>query len=476
MFDGWHVLEPRSRFINNWHIDAVCKHLTAMANGEIRNLIILMPPRCEKSLLCAVFFPMWLWAERNPSARFIYASYAERLAVRDGDKCRRLIQSPWFQRNYGHKFALAADQNTKHKFENDKTGCRISVGVGGVVTGEGADYACVDDAHKALESESQAARERVKLFWNETLSTRGNNPATFCKLIVGQRVHERDLAQDQIERNLGYEVLSLPMEYEIEEAKRATSLGFVDPRTDEGELLWEKRFPRAEVEALKRQLGAYGTAAQLQQRPAPREGGMFKRSWFEIVDALPETNMRWVRYWDKAFTEGGGAFTAGGLMGMCDVDKTDNYGNPYIAHVFYLADVVRGQWEPGARDEVILRTAHEDRASGRRVKIFIEQEPGPMGRDANRALIAKLAGFDVGSDVARANKALRAEPLAAQCSVGSVKLLRGAWNEPYLAEMAMFPHGAYKDQADMTSGAFNRLLKLGGTKEFTAAQLRMAFG
>lgn len=469
--DGWHVLEPGNPFIDNWHIHAMDEHLEAVARGEIRNLIILVPPRFQKSLSAAVFFPVWVWAEINPAFRWIFGSYSQEFAFRDSVKCRDLICSPWFQSNYGDRFSLKGDQNQKSKFENDKTGYRIATSVGGGGTGEGADCIVADDAHKVGEAESPVKRAEVLRWWNETMATRGNDPKTVRKIIVMQRVHQNDLAGDQIDRNLGYEVLRLPMKYEIEEKKRATIIGFTDPRTQEGELLWPERFPLQEVNELERSLGPYATAGQFQQRPAPREGGMFKRSWFEIIEHLPPVNIRWVRYWDKAFTEGGGAYTAGGLQGICNKEIIEAE-KKHIEKMFYLADIVRGQWDPGTRNEIILQTAIRDRAKYGNVLIVIEQEPGPMGKDANRVLIAKLAGFSVQSDIAREDKTLRAEPLAAQTSIGNFKLLRGEWNESFLDEITMFPFGKYKDQVDMASGGFNKLLKLGAPSNLTTSQLR----
>src|SRR6202171_4519631 len=135
---AWPVVEPRPPFVDGWHIDAITDHLQAIARGEIRNLLINVPPRHMKSLLVSVFWPCWEWV-RYPQRRWLFSSYGASLSIRDSVKCRRLIESPWYQTNWGHRFSLTGDQNAKARFDNDRTGYRLSTSVGGAATGEGGD-------------------------------------------------------------------------------------------------------------------------------------------------------------------------------------------------------------------------------------------------------------------------------------------------------------------------------------------------
>ncbi len=136
---AWHIVEPGNRYVPGWHIDAICEHLEAATRGEIRNLIINIPPRHMKSLITCVFWPTWLWTSR-PETRWLFSSYGENLSIRDSIKCRRIIQSNWYQKNWGDTFQLTGDQNSKTRFENDKTGYRLATGVGGLGTGDGGDF------------------------------------------------------------------------------------------------------------------------------------------------------------------------------------------------------------------------------------------------------------------------------------------------------------------------------------------------
>lgn len=296
---AWHVVEPSTPFVSNWHIDAIADHLMAVSRGEIHDLLINMPPRHMKSIEVSVMWPVWEWID-SPHIRWLFASYGAGLSVRDSVKSRRLIQSPWFQANFGDRFALTGDQNAKSRYDNDKTGYRIATSVGGAGTGEGGDRIVADDPHNVNEGESDPIREGTITWWDETMSTRGNDPVTAARVIVMQRVHAKDLSGHVLERG-GYEHLCLPAEYErlrpvfVNGFQREedphlhpTSIGFVDPRTEEGELLWPARFTPVALEKLKLNLGSFGVAGQLQQRPAARSGSILKRGDWQYYKVLPE--------------------------------------------------------------------------------------------------------------------------------------------------------------------------------------------
>jgi len=290
---AWPVVEPATPFIDGWVVGALSEHLEAVSRLQIRNLIINIPPRSCKSLTVSVFWPVWTWIS-FPATRLMYASYALSLSIRDSVKCRRIIESPWFQERWGDRFQLTGDQNRKDKFENDKTGYRIATSVGGSITGEGGSILAADDPHNVAEGESDAVRNATLDWWDTVMTTRGNDPKTVRKVIVMQRIHERDLTGHLLSKEGStWEHLCLPAEYECPRAvatmpgqpdaapaKPMTSIGWSDPRAVEGELLWPERFGRPEIDELKRELGTYATASQLQQHPAPLAGGIVKKAWF----------------------------------------------------------------------------------------------------------------------------------------------------------------------------------------------------
>jgi predicted phage terminase large subunit-like protein len=442
----WPVVEGANReFKMNWHLSAICEHLTALKNNEIRNLIINIPPRFMKSLLVSVSFPTWVWLD-SPESQFISASYSKDLSTRDAVKSRRVIESPFYQTHYGDLFQLSGDQNVKTKYENDKNGHRIATSVGGLGTGEGGDYLMADDPHNVLDGESDKVREETCQWWSEVMPTRINNPKTGHKLIIMQRVHARDLSGLVLEQG-GYEHLFVPMRYE-EERVCVTVLGRVDPREKENELAWENRFDEQDVAALEKAMGSYAVAGQFQQRPAPRGGALIDVSKIHVVSALP-AGLQLVRGWDLAATEekvgSNPAYTASVLMGR------DSLGR------IFICDVLRKRFGPLEVETALTDTAKRD---GKKVRISFPQDPGAAGKIVAANYTAKLAGWIVKATPETGDKLQRAEPFAAQVEAGNVYMLKAEWNKDYIDELKDFPASAFKDQVDATSRAFAELIEL----------------
>jgi predicted phage terminase large subunit-like protein len=439
---AWGVLEPATAYVHNWHIDAI-----VVTRREIQNLVINVPPGFMKSLLVSVFWPAWMWTH-TPETRFLTTSYIQTLAIRDCVKARRLMDSLWYQARWGRAFRFTTDQNEKSRYENDRTGYRVATSVHSA-TGERAHIVVTDDPHNIKEGESAVKREAVLMSWDEVLTQRLADRETGAKVIIMQRIHERDLTAHALKHG-GYEHLCLPMEYEGTPC--VTVLGRQDPREKEGALLWESRFPRAQVEQMKVELGIYGTPAQLQQRPAPRGGGLFQRGWFEIVGAAPREGIRG-RYWDKAGTKPKEAtrfrakYTAG-VLGA-------------LAHgIFYIEHVHRGQWEAADREDEIKAITMMDaqKYGATDVWIWVEQEPGSGGKESVESTIRNLAGYMVEADRPTGDKLTRAGPLAQAAKAGNVKLVEGPWNDAFLDELELARPGAeFLDQVDAAAGAFNKL-------------------
>lgn len=441
---SWHVLEPGQPYVHGWHMDAIAEHLEAISSGQIKRLLINIPPGTMKSMSCAVFWPAWEWGPRgNPSMRFIGASHEENLAIRDNVKMRRLIQSPWFQRLWPTK--MAGDQNAKTYFENEKTGWRQACPVGSM-TGRRGDRVLWDDPHSAEDAHSAAALGEANRIFRETLPTRLNSPEDSAIIIVMQRLSTKDVSGLILAEDLGYDHLCLPMEYEG--PRKATSIGFIDPRRTEGDLLFPARFSREVVDRDKKVMGAYAVAGQLQQRPAPKVGGEFEVDKIETVDAIPAGVVQWARGWDLAATEGAGDFTVGPKIGKLADGR------------FIVADVVREQYGTAKRDALIKNTAAADGMG--RVKQSLPQDPGQAGKSQVKALVTMLAGHHVVHSTETGDKVVRARGFAAQVNAGNVLMLRALWNTAYTDELQMFPNGAHDDQVDGSSRAFDALLGKGG--------------
>lgn len=435
---AWPVYDPSSHLVWGWHIDAICEHLESVTAGEITRLLVNIPPGTMKSSLVNVLWPCWEWGPREmPEQRYISAAHEQGLAIRDNRAMRRVVQSDWYQSLWPTE--IAGDQNQKTYFENGATGFRQACAVSSM-TGRRGHRVLWDDPLSAEHANSDAHRETVIREFTETLPSRYVSPEKSANVIVMQRLHERDPSGYILEHDLGYEHLCLPMEFEPER-RCTTSIGWEDPRQNDGELLFPERFPREVVERDKRVMGVYAVAGQFQQRPAPRTGGFFAWEKLEIVGAAPQLT-KIVRYWDKAGSEGAGARTAGVKIGL-GVDG-----------LWYVLNVVKGQWAAAKREPVIRQTADTD---GQNVEIWIEQEPGSGGKESAEATIRNLAGFTIRAERATGDKAVRAEPYAVQVEAGNIKIVRGDWNQDFIDEHKTFPNGKFKDQIDAASGAFNKL-------------------
>lgn len=272
--EAWHTVFPFEPFVDGEHIRLICEELEACYYGRQTRLIINIPPRHMKSTLVNVFFVGWVWT-RSPEKKFICTSHSEKLTSRDSLLCRMLITSEWYQERFAVR--LSSDQAEKLNFMNTSMGYRKAFGFKGI-TGEGGDFVLVDDPLNIEDAESEVERDAANHVMDAVLPSRLNNPKTSVIILIMQRLHEDDPAGHVADKG-GWEQLILPARYEGERFQ--SSLGFKDFRTEMGELLWKERYGEAELARLETELASeYLVASQLQQRPVPVGGNVFKREWF----------------------------------------------------------------------------------------------------------------------------------------------------------------------------------------------------
>lgn len=448
----WPILEPGRPLVKGWVLEVICEHLEAITNGQIRRLAIAVPPGCSKSLLSSVFWPTWEWGPKShPSLRYIKAAYSEHLTIRDNRKAMALIDSPLYQSMWADRFTMDQTQQAKSKFDNNKTGWMLATSVGGTGTGERGDRFIIDDPHSVQKVDSEAKLVEALQWFTEVVPTRVNDPDKSAMLTIMQRVREDDIVGHVLANNLGWDMLCIPMRYESNHpTKSRTTLNFVDPRTKEGELMWPERFSeRYLAEDLEPSLaswgGTYAISSQLQQRPSPRGGGMFLRDRIGFIapNDIPQ-NGKVVRGWDLAASKDGkAAFTASVRMRRSDQGS------------LYIEDVTRDRLSPGEVENLIRKTALAD---GLKVHQDLPQDPGQAGKAQKSTLATLLEGYSFAITPESGSKEDRARPLAAQVEAGKVSLSRAPWNAAFLAELAMFPAGKYKDQVDAATRAYARLI------------------
>lgn len=497
--EAWPIIEPRREFKNGWVIGAVSEHLEAVTDGTIGDLLINIPPGCMKSLNSSVFWPTWEWGPRNmPSMRHINFSYSPSLTIRDNRKARNILKSRWYQDRWGDQFNLVSDQNAKIKFENDKTGWMLATSIGGVGTGERADRTKLDDPHNVQDGESDMVRQSTVQWFRETLSTRVNDIIKSRFIVIMQRVHEEDVSGEIIAEEFGYTHLMIPMRYDGERHCRTiylpnswqckrTGKEWEDPRVGvtikpnaddikydnvgptlikdiygttplvgEGSLAFPELFPLDAVTKLEHRLGEYATAAQLDQLPGPRKGGMFKREKFQIINALPAGGV-FVRGWDFAGTK------ATGNVSQRQAASASVLLNVHFDGRVIVVDATENFISPAELDVAVVNTASQD---GTDVYISMPQDPGQAGKHQVTSMSGKLAGYSFEFTPETGDKVTRAQPLSSQVDVNNVFLLKGDWNKMYLDRMSMFPNGRM-DITDASSRAYARALQLTTRKQNT---------
>ena len=306
---AWPILEPTTAFLQNWHIDLVCEYLEAVTAGEIRRLVINLPPRYGKSLLVTILWPVWEWI-RHPATRWVFTSYAESLAGQHSQDRRTLLQSPWYCRHWGPRVSLTHPTEAS-EYWNAQRGRMLATSVGAAVTGKGGNRIVVDDPHTPLGAESAAQRHRVIEYFRRSVATRLDDKQRGAIVVVMQRLHAQDLTATCLD--LGYTPLCLPAE-----ATSRTTITF--PRSGRvvtrapGDLLWPAREGPEEMAQRTVELGAYGFAGQYQQSPSPRTGGLFERRWWAFYDDLPTGVDAGIQSWDLSVKGGPGHDFVVGLV------------------------------------------------------------------------------------------------------------------------------------------------------------------
>lgn len=469
---AWQIIEPAQPLVVSKPFEAICEHLEAVHTGQIRNLLINVPPGFTKSTLVSVLFPSWEWGPKNrPDLRYLAWSYAFHLSKRDNNRCRTLIQHPLYQALWGSRFQIKKDTNAKHYYETTKAGFRFASSIGGISAGERGDRLLIDDPHNVKKAESDAERLSTTSWFTASLPSRVRNANTKPQTIGGklvlpsstivimQRLHLKDVSGIIIEHDLDFEHLLIEMEYEGAKHPRrqmkswhGSSIGWQDWRSQPGELADPIRFNADAVAEQKKTMllkeGNNAVAAQFRQWPFEGTGSYFKREYFKFCrpDEVPPAAKIDVRGWDFAGSEAAGADAT-----RCVKMRLGNDGKIYILHAG------GGRMSTGAFDDFIKKIAAQD---GRGVRISIPKDPGQAGLHQVAYIVRELLqGYPVRSSPESGSKEKRAEPLSAQAEHGNVVLVYGDWNDEFVRELCEFPVGQHDDFVDAASRAYEALVE-----------------
>lgn len=425
---AWQILEPTTPLINNWHIKYLCdilqEEVKRVSTGKQKttDLIINIPPRSLKSSIATIFLNAWAWTT-NPQLKFIAASYGSDLAIELSNKTRRLLESDFYKR-YWKSFKLRDDQNTKEFFENSKHGFRKSIGVGGNITGSGADIILIDDAMNPESAHSESDRLSCVRWFKETLYSRLNNQETGLRVLIQQRLHQEDLTGWIMENQPGlWRIIKLPVSTDFEVQPPELVQNYKDG------LFFPDRFPIKIIDEAKKTLGSYGFSGQMGQSPAPIGGGLLKTEWLKTYTAPPADKMAWWS-WDCAVKTGQENDYSVGLK-LCAFENK-----------FYILDVKRGKWEYPELKRIIQSCCGstfthgviiEDKSSGQQILQDLK-------RESSLNIIPFISDRD---------KIMRAGLSSPIMESGRVYIPEQAdWLPDFLSELAIFPNGKHDDQVD----------------------------
>jgi predicted phage terminase large subunit-like protein len=373
------------------------------------------------------------------------------LGVRTNLRLQRIIDGPKYQRVFPHtRLSLTNTvregvgryaRNSSLLEYVGQRGFFRNTTVEGQITGQGLDMGLVDDPMKGrAEAQSKHQRDKVWNWLMDDFFTRFSEMAGM--IFTMTRWHIDDPIARFIERFPNAVIISFPAIAAHDELYRR-----------KGEALFPEHKSLEFLLERKHGMSQASWESLYQQNPIIVGGGMFPIEKFRFINRPPDKQhvKRSVRYWDKAGTADGGAYTAGVLMH----ELVDGSG-------FVISDVRRGQWSSFDRETRIRQQAAMDNAIWGRVDIWVEQEPGSGGKESAERTILNLKGFVAKADKVTGAKELRADPYAAQMQQGNIILVSADWNQAFVDEHEAFPNSKTKDQVDAAGAAFVKVTEKRG--------------
>lgn len=430
---AFQTVSPADTLRWNWHLDVFSDHLARCARGDIKRLIITVPPRSLKSICASVALPAWLLGH-DPSQNIICASYSTDLAGKMARDCRLVMETAWYRSLFPQTRLI---RSAELDLVTTRQGGRYSTSVQGTLTGRGGNIIIIDDPMKPQDAMSGKMRKAVKHWYDSTLYTRLNDKREGVIILVMQRLHVDDLVAHVLEKEKWVH-LDLPaiaevdQEFILSDGRRYTR--------SVGGILHPEREPKHVLGKIKQTITSMTFSAQYQQRPVPEEGNLIRWAWFEHYTELPSTRPgdRIIQSWDTAMT----------TSEMSDYSVCTTWlvqeGNYYLIDVYrrrleypdLVHAVIRLKWKFHARTILI-----ENTASG----ISLIQH---LRREASGLSIIKVKPDK--------DKVTRMNTASVEIEAGKVYLPEKApWLEEFQKEILAFPGGAHDDQVDSVSQFLN---------------------
>lgn len=408
---------------NYWphqHHKKIIKKLEAVERGEIKRLMIFMPPQHGKSLTTSTLFPPW-YMGRNPTKKVVFTSYGQQIANDFGYSVKNILFDPTYSAIFP-ELELSVDSKSKKDIKFKNGGYYYAVGAGGALTSKGADLILVDDPLKGRkDAQSDLIRKNLQAWYQSVLSTRLSPSGAI--VIIQTRWHEDDLSGWLLSREPEkWEVISMP----------AIDSG--------GKALWPERYDIDWLLDQKANIGSWEFEALYQQRPTPIEGGLFKKGWWQWYREQPEIE-EIVQSWDCAQkVDDDTDYTVGTTWGRAK----DGY---------YLLDIYRDKLEFPQLEQAIIRNYEKFRPN----TVLIEDKANGIAVIQNLRQKTRLPVIAYNPKGDKMTRAAAISPLA---EAGKVFLPIGKQGiEDFCVELEHFPNGRNDDQVDSTSQALHYMQK-----------------
>ena len=423
-----------NQYLHNWHLDALAHHLSMVADGSCKRLIITLPPRSLKSLYASIAFPAWLLGHQ-PDRRIICASYGRSLTTTNANSFRSVIKTKWYQHLFPH-MRVDPRKDTEDEVRTTQGGYRLNATVGGALTGRGGSVVIIDDPIKAADGQSETTRKNVNNWFDETLLSRLDDKRNDAIIIVMQRLHVDDLVGHVIKKGdwahlnlaaIATEDIDVPIGADKTYHRK------------EGDLLHPEREPQSVLDELQSSMGTAIFSAQYLQKPVPTGGNLVQWKWFRIWTTLPKRQdfgPQIVQSWDTASKGGELNDYSVGITAMVHEDE------------IHIIDVVRERLEYPALKKRII--AEKERYGAN--EVLIED------KGSGTSLIQELRNdFVYAIDIQpEGDKVVRMAACSAQIERGSVLLPTSAhWLDELKSELLAFPNGTHDDQVDALSQLLN---------------------
>jgi len=431
----FYTVSPADQFRRNWHHEVVAHHLSLCRSGQIKRLIITLPPRYLKSIMTSVAFPAWLLGH-DPRQKIVCVSYSQDLAAKHARDCRSVMESRWYLDLFPGT-RLDAAKNAEAEFMTSERGFRLATSTGGTLTGRGGNIIIIDDPLKPQDALSDIRREGANQWFDNTLYSRLDNKHEGVIIIVTQRLHLEDLVGHVLKQEDWVHV-SMPAIAEVEQTYQLSNgEQFARPV---GHVLHPDHEPLEILERNKEALGSYQFSAQYQQNPLPEGGAMIQWDWFRTYDEPPQRTLCdiYLHSWDTASKA-----SELNNYSVCTawLFKKRDHGAD-----FYLVDVERQRLDYPALKKRIIEKYEQERPN----RVIIEDTSSGI------CVLQDLQGLGIPLLAFRpeGDKKMRMHAQSAKIEGGLVYIPeRAPWLNDFKTEVLQFPVGRYDDQVDSLSQA-----------------------